>query len=218
MLRAGKLSRFLATPIGQGRETPRSFARIRLPPCRATSGESDYHGGGLGRLTGSRATYQSETMTLALRFDLSRLRQWHVRLAERLAAARSDARGVRAGAAAGISRAAARARADHSSRPAGDMAAATRNDSRAVRGAGRRGTDHRFYRQRGGCRACLARDIRWRRRNRLAAALLNGRTPVVAITDAATNEVIVSGHPGTETAGVFTLALSDVLAAHRDAD
>ena len=44
------------------------------------------------------------------------------------------------------------------------------------------------------------------------AALTAYRTPVVAITDAATGAVIVSGHPGTETAGVFTLALRDVLA------
>lgn len=44
------------------------------------------------------------------------------------------------------------------------------------------------------------------------AALLHGRTPVVAITDIATNAVIVSGRPGTETGGILTLAYRDVLA------
>ncbi len=44
------------------------------------------------------------------------------------------------------------------------------------------------------------------------AALIAHRTPVVAIADAASGAVIVSGHPGTETAGIFTLALRDVLA------
>ena len=42
--------------------------------------------------------------------------------------------------------------------------------------------------------------------------LIAYRTPVVAITDAATSDVIVSGHPGTETAGIFLFALRDVLA------
>ena len=44
------------------------------------------------------------------------------------------------------------------------------------------------------------------------AALAHSRTPVVAISDAATGAVIVSGHPGTETAGIMTLAYRDVLA------
>jgi len=44
------------------------------------------------------------------------------------------------------------------------------------------------------------------------AALVHGRTPVVAIADAETGAVIVSGHPGTETAGIMTLAYRDVLA------
>lgn len=44
------------------------------------------------------------------------------------------------------------------------------------------------------------------------AALAHGRTPVVAINDAATGAVIVSGHPGTETAGIMTLGFRDVLA------
>ncbi len=44
------------------------------------------------------------------------------------------------------------------------------------------------------------------------AALVHGRTPVVAITDAATGAVIVSGHPGTEAAGILALAYRDVLA------
>ncbi len=44
------------------------------------------------------------------------------------------------------------------------------------------------------------------------AALVQSRTPHVAITDAATGAVIVSGHPGTETAGIMTLAYRDVLA------
>jgi hypothetical protein len=44
------------------------------------------------------------------------------------------------------------------------------------------------------------------------AALVNGRTPVVAVSDAATGAEIVSGHAGTETAGIMTLAYRDVLA------
>ena len=44
------------------------------------------------------------------------------------------------------------------------------------------------------------------------AALMHSRTPVVAISDAATGAVIVSGRPGTETAGILTLAYRDVLA------
>ena len=44
------------------------------------------------------------------------------------------------------------------------------------------------------------------------AALVHGRTPVVAISDAATGAVVVSGHPGTETAGIMTLGYRDVLA------
>lgn len=46
----------------------------------------------------------------------------------------------------------------------------------------------------------------------LLAALLAHRTPVVSITDALSGAVVASGHPGTETGGVFTLALRDVLA------
>ena len=44
------------------------------------------------------------------------------------------------------------------------------------------------------------------------AALVHGRMPIVAITDSVTSAVIVSGHPGTETAGIVTLAFRDVLA------
>ena len=44
------------------------------------------------------------------------------------------------------------------------------------------------------------------------AALAQWRTPVVEIIDAATGAAIVRGHPGTEAAGIFTLALRDVLA------
>ena len=44
------------------------------------------------------------------------------------------------------------------------------------------------------------------------AALARGRTPIVSIIDAATGATIVSGHPGTESAGVLTLAFRDVLA------
>jgi hypothetical protein len=44
------------------------------------------------------------------------------------------------------------------------------------------------------------------------AALVHSRTPVVTISDASTGAVIVSGHPGTETAGIMTLAYRDVLA------
>lgn len=44
------------------------------------------------------------------------------------------------------------------------------------------------------------------------AALTHGRTPVVSIVDAATGAVTASGHPGTESAGVLTLAFRDVLA------
>lgn len=44
------------------------------------------------------------------------------------------------------------------------------------------------------------------------AALIHSRTPVVTISDAATGAVIVSGHPGTETPGILTLAYRDVLA------
>jgi hypothetical protein len=44
------------------------------------------------------------------------------------------------------------------------------------------------------------------------AALTQWRTPVVQIVDAVTGAAIVRGHPGTESAAVFTLALGDVLA------
>lgn len=44
------------------------------------------------------------------------------------------------------------------------------------------------------------------------AALTQWRTPVVQIVDAVTAAVIVAGHPGTESAAIFTLALGDVLA------
>lgn len=44
------------------------------------------------------------------------------------------------------------------------------------------------------------------------AAVVHWRTPVVAISDAVTGAVIVSGHPGTESGGIMTLAYRDVLA------
>jgi hypothetical protein len=44
------------------------------------------------------------------------------------------------------------------------------------------------------------------------AALTQWRTPVVRIVDAVTGAAIVAGHPGTESAAVFTLAFGDVLA------
>jgi hypothetical protein len=44
------------------------------------------------------------------------------------------------------------------------------------------------------------------------AALTQWRTPVVQIVDAVTGATIVAGHPGTESAAVFTLAFGDVLA------
>ena len=44
------------------------------------------------------------------------------------------------------------------------------------------------------------------------AALMHWGTPVVAVADAATGAVIASGHPGTDTAGIMTLAYGDVLA------
>jgi len=47
---------------------------------------------------------------------------------------------------------------------------------------------------------------------RALAALLHWSTPVVAIRDAVSGTVIVSGRPGTETAGIFTLAYRDILA------
>ncbi len=43
-------------------------------------------------------------------------------------------------------------------------------------------------------------------------ALVQGRTPEVAIIDASTRAEIVSGHPGTETKSILVLAFQDVLA------
>ena len=47
------------------------------------------------------------------------------------------------------------------------------------------------------------------------AALMQSRTPVVALRDGATGAVVVSGHPGTETAGIVRLAYRDLLARTR---
>jgi hypothetical protein len=44
------------------------------------------------------------------------------------------------------------------------------------------------------------------------AALTQWRTPVVRIVDAVSGAVIIAGHPGTESAAVLTIALRDVLA------
>jgi hypothetical protein len=44
------------------------------------------------------------------------------------------------------------------------------------------------------------------------AAIAEWRTPVVSIKDASSGAEIVTGHPGTESAGVFVLAFEDVLA------
>jgi hypothetical protein len=43
-------------------------------------------------------------------------------------------------------------------------------------------------------------------------ALVQGRTPVVAIIDASTRVEVVSGHPGTESKSILVLAFQDVLA------
>jgi len=43
-------------------------------------------------------------------------------------------------------------------------------------------------------------------------ALIQGRTPLVAIVDASTGIEIAAGHPGTETNGILVLAFQDVLA------
>jgi hypothetical protein len=44
------------------------------------------------------------------------------------------------------------------------------------------------------------------------AALVQGRTPVVAVVDAATGVEIAAGHPGTESRGILVLAFQDILA------
>jgi hypothetical protein len=46
----------------------------------------------------------------------------------------------------------------------------------------------------------------------LLAALTQKRTPIVAISDIAGGAAVVAGHPGTESAGIFTLAYRDVVA------
>jgi len=151
-------------------------------------------------------------MTLALRLDPNRLRQWHVRLAARLAR-RGPLRvefGVGSPLPASVALLLGLERIVHRI-PTGDAAVASRSEFAKFAADGEVDLTIDFTGE-------PPRGRSWRVTfdggddAALPGALLNGRTPVVAISDAATNEVIVSGHPGTETAGIFTLALTDVLA------
>lgn len=159
-------------------------------------------------------------MNLVLRLDPARLRRWHVQLAERIAQ-RPDTRVSVAWCASAepppwaISGLLALERLIYRL-PGDDIAAAAR------------AKDFAKYQTTSGA-ADLVLDFTasapeseiktWRLmfdgvadEKAALAALTQWRTPVVEIVDAATNAMIVRGHPGTESAAVFTLALRDVLA------
>jgi hypothetical protein len=156
-------------------------------------------------------------MKLTLRLDPNRLRRWHVRLAERLARRPDTAIAVEwhedgepfpsavplllalerlvYGIPAGVTDAATRSQlAGYAPHDADLVLDFTGAAPRAGRPAWRIMFD-------GAADEAAA-----------LAALIEQRTPVVEVVDAATGAVIAAGHPGTESGGVLTLALADVLA------
>jgi hypothetical protein len=159
-------------------------------------------------------------MKLALRLDPNRLRRWHVRLAERLARRADTQVTVVWGASAAplpsaigllmmLERLIYRVGGDDvtiSATPK-DIARFVRDDVAADLVIDFTATD------------AAAGTRTWRvtfdgvaDETAALAALAQSRTPIVAVTDTASGSDIASGHPGTDAAGVLTLAFRDVLA------
>ena len=155
-------------------------------------------------------------MKLTLRLDPTRLRRWHVRLAERLAR-RADTQVSVAWNAAGEPLPSAVEVLFALERliyrlPPGDEASVTVQDFSRYAGAhdadrvldltgdaaGGQATWRVGFDGVGGEAAALG-------------ALIQSRTPVVSVVDAS-GAVVANGHPGTESGGVLTLAYRDMLA------
>lgn len=156
-------------------------------------------------------------MKLTLRLDPNRLRRWHLRLAERLAR-RPDTRiSVEWGAVAeplpgAVALLFSLERLIYGLPPGDEMTAAPAEFARfASADAADLMLDFTNAAPRAGTRA-------WRvtfdggDEAAALAALTHKSTPVVAVTDAQTGASISAGHPGTESAGIFTLAWRDVMA------
>ena len=162
-------------------------------------------------------------MRLTLRLDPQRLRRWHVALADTMAS-RPDTHVSIEWKAGAEPLPAAAALLFSLERlvyglPADDTATATSGDLARFGsapeapdlvldfsvGPGSAGTDH-------GARTWRVTFDGVADEAAALAALVHGHMPIVAVSDVATNAVIASGHPGTETAGIMTLAYRDLLA------
>jgi hypothetical protein len=160
-------------------------------------------------------------MKLALRLDPNRLRRWHAQLAERLAR-RADtqvtvvwsAPAVPLPAAANLlmtlERLIYRVGGDDVTLPATphDLARFVRQDEAAADLV----IDFTASAAAAGMRTWRVTFDGTMDEAAALAALAQSRTPVVAVTDVANGADIARGHPGTEAAGVLTLAFRDVLA------
>ena len=162
-------------------------------------------------------------MKITLRLDPNRVRRWHIALADALAR-RADTRLCVEWNSSGeplptaVSLLFALERLVYGL-PAGNTTSATSVDlARFVRGFGK--PDLILDLTAGGLSASKEETARiWRvtfdgiaDETGALAALMHGRTPIVEITDVATNTLVVSAHPGVEVAGILALAYGDVLA------
>ncbi len=157
-------------------------------------------------------------MKLTLRLDPNRLRRWHVGLAERLAR-RADTRVAvefTAGAEplpGAVDLLLRLERLVHGLPPGAEVAAARGDFARfTADGAADLVLDFTGTAAQAGTRTWRVTFDGAADEAAALAALTEHRTPIVAITDAATNAVIAGGHPGTEFAGIVTLAYRDVMA------
>jgi hypothetical protein len=158
-------------------------------------------------------------MKLTLRLDPNRLRRWHVRLVERLARRPDTHVGVEWNAGAqplprAVELLFTLERRVYGLPPGDEMAAAPEDFARCAASAETPDLVLDFTDS-----APSAGTRTWRitfdgaaDETAALASLTNKRTPIVQITDAATGAMVVVGHPGTESAGVFTLAWRDVMA------
>lgn len=157
-------------------------------------------------------------MKLTLRLDPNRLRRWHLRLAERLAR-RPDTRvGVEWSAGAeplpgAVALLFSLERLIYGLSPGDEMTMAPGEFARyaVLADAPDVVLDFTNAAARGGTRTWR---ITFDGGDEIAAlaALTARRTPIVAVADAESGAGISGGHPGTESAGIFTLAWRDVMA------
>ena len=157
-------------------------------------------------------------MKLILRLDPNRLRRWHVRLADRLARRPDTQVGVEWSAGAeplpvAVGLLVTLERLVYGL-PSGDETTAAAAELGRFATADRADLvlDFTDTPPRAGTRTWRVTFDGAADETALLGALIEKRTPIVAIRDAATGAAIVSGHPGTESAGVFTLAWRDVMA------